>query len=156
MSANRPPITNKAGDILNWITETLDNADVFFGHGAANAMDEAVWMICHVSDWSFEELDTHVVDENLFDKHIENLSALLSKRIKTKNPLACLINEAWFNPQGLQSLFVRQRERHDQTQIVWRLWQFAIWYSLFIESAGTEPAPQSHPIEIIADQEAVL
>ncbi len=57
---------------------------------------------------------------------------------------------AWFKPQGLKALFERQRAHHDQTQPLWRLWQFAIWYSLFIADQGAEPAAQTDPIAVIA------
>lgn len=96
MSAKQCPDSSKINDVIDWASSRLDKADVFFGHGATNAMDEAVWMLCHVTGWSFEELDTHIVDENLSEKNIENLSALLDRRIKTKKPLAYLLNEAWF------------------------------------------------------------
>ncbi|MEW5755406.1 MAG: asparagine synthase (glutamine-hydrolyzing) [Pseudomonadota bacterium] len=59
--------------------------------------------------------------------------------------------QEWFEPQGLRALCARQREYHDQTQPLWRLWQFAIWHRLFIAGAGAEPAAQADPIAILAD-----
>ncbi len=55
----------------------------------------------------------------------------------------------WFNPAGIRQLFVRQREKGDVTQPLWRLWQFAIWYSLFIEGDGSMPEAACDPVAYI-------
>ncbi len=70
-------------------------ADLFFGHGTDNALDEACWMASHVlglaPDFGPEAFSCPVgeTDRKRFD-------ALLQRRIETRQPLAYLIGEAWF------------------------------------------------------------
>lgn len=55
----------------------------------------------------------------------------------------------WFKAEGVKQLIARQRSKGDMVQPLWRLWQFAIWHSIFIDGEGAMPAAQSDPIAII-------
>lgn len=57
--------------------------------------------------------------------------------------------KSWFNPITVRAVIQRQQLIGDMTQPVWRLWQFAIWHSLFIEGNGMMPAPETDPIDFL-------
>ena len=73
----------------------LEQSDVYFGHGTDNALDEAAWLISHVSglapDFSDDDLQ-----QALTDKQKQTVVELLTRRIEEHLPLAYLIHEAWF------------------------------------------------------------
>lgn len=95
MSDNKIQKSKKARDIINRITESLDDTGVFYGHGTNDSVDEAVWLICHVADWSFDEIEQRL-DDNLSDEQVLRIADLLGQRVKTRRPLAYVLNEAWF------------------------------------------------------------
>lgn len=85
--------------------QTLARAELHFGHGTDNADDEALWLLCHVLD---EPVDERVLapDHCLSESQQLRLDQLLALRLETKQPLAYLVQHAWF--AGLK-LFVDQR-----------------------------------------------
>lgn len=55
----------------------------------------------------------------------------------------------WFKADGVRALIERQRSKGDMVQPLWRLWQFAIWHTIFIEGNGEMPAAQCDPLAIL-------
>jgi asparagine synthase (glutamine-hydrolysing) len=53
---------------------------------------------------------------------------------------------AWFRPEGVRDLLMRQRSRRDSSREVWSLMQFAIWHRLFIEGEGAPPPVDDDPV----------
>lgn len=85
--------------IVNSLVEKIhrqfSEADLFYGHGTDNPLDEAVFLIFTVLDIAFDcdESALHaVVGENDRAK-IEDLA---QRRINTRKPMAYLLNKAWF------------------------------------------------------------
>lgn len=76
------------------VTE-MNQADVFFGHGAADAWEEANLLLAHVSALSFEEL-AQVMDCRLTGFEKQSFWQLLQKRIDQRVPAAYLTHQAWF------------------------------------------------------------
>jgi ribosomal protein L3 glutamine methyltransferase len=79
---------------LEQIHAHLNAHDLFYGHGTNNPWDEACWLLEAV-------LRQHGIGEfselsSIKQVHLDEVSAILSRRIEEKKPLAYLINEAWF------------------------------------------------------------
>lgn len=93
------PAAHQAQETLGaWVRSAaaaMDSAGLHFGHGTERSIDEACWMAAHVLDLSPD------FDEALFDarppaEDRAELQRLLDERIRTRQPLAYLIGEAWF------------------------------------------------------------
>ncbi|MEK9785569.1 MAG: 50S ribosomal protein L3 N(5)-glutamine methyltransferase [Gammaproteobacteria bacterium] len=77
------------------VADQLAGADLFFGHGTDNAFDEAAWLVLEAG--GFDVGDPEPPWESVLDKRqIKNIQALLERRLTTRQPLAYLINRAWF------------------------------------------------------------
>ncbi len=84
--------------IRQWVyhaQEQFNNADLFFGHGTDNALDEAVYLISFALDTNFE-FDGLDVDADLATEQIERIHNIIRARIETQQPAAYLTNQAWF------------------------------------------------------------
>lgn len=89
------------------MAEQLTQARVAFGHGTTNAADEAAWLVL----WSLGlALDTDVSepanDAVLTATQVQQVQALIEKRIATRKPAAYLTKEAWL--QGV-SFYIDER-----------------------------------------------
>jgi len=78
-----------------WVNKKLLGADLHFGHGTDNALDEAAWLVLHAIsarlDGSFDDCGREL------DEHEEQqLRELLDDRITQKLPLAYLTGSARF------------------------------------------------------------
>ena len=78
-----------------WVNKKLLGADLHFGHGTDNALDEAAWLVLHAIsarlDGSFDDCGREL------DEHEEQqLRELLDARITQKLPLAYLTGSARF------------------------------------------------------------
>ncbi len=98
---------------VNKAAQQLTEAGVVFGHGTQNALDEAAWLVL----WQLGlPLDTPLQDKVEADKPAParqvtpaeqvSISALISRRIQTRQPAAYLTHEAWL--QGV-SFYVDER-----------------------------------------------
>ncbi|MCA1780093.1 MAG: 50S ribosomal protein L3 N(5)-glutamine methyltransferase [Xanthomonadaceae bacterium] len=73
----------------------MDAADLFFGHGTANAFDEACWMAAHVLGLP-PDFEDFALGQSLTQPAFDDLERLLIQRIETRKPLAYLVGHAWF------------------------------------------------------------
>jgi len=77
------------------VESKLANAGLFFGHGTDNALDEAVWLV--LAAGGFDVGDSEPPWEStLREQQIQDIQKLLERRLTTRQPLAYLINRAWF------------------------------------------------------------
>jgi ribosomal protein L3 glutamine methyltransferase len=76
------------------IAARLDQAGVFFGHGTANAFDEAAWLVLWRLGLPLDALDAHA-DRSLDAAELQAIDALAAQRISTRKPMAYLTGEAW-------------------------------------------------------------
>jgi ribosomal protein L3 glutamine methyltransferase len=76
------------------IAARLDQAGVFFGHGTANAFDEAAWLVLWRLGLPLDALDAHA-DRSLDAAELQAIDALVAQRISTRKPMAYLTGEAW-------------------------------------------------------------
>jgi ribosomal protein L3 glutamine methyltransferase len=84
-------------DALLEATQRLEQARLAYGHGTANALDEAAWLVLHAAGLPPQDLDGHLDDE-LTTSQARAARELVTKRIRTRKPLAYLLNEAWLGP----------------------------------------------------------
>jgi ribosomal protein L3 glutamine methyltransferase len=86
----------KVGEILRETARAFRTAGLHFGHGTANARDEAAWLIGHV-------LDIHPGDVGASLGHVvtprdeRRIRALALRRARERIPLAYLLKEAWLD-----------------------------------------------------------
>ncbi len=92
---NSPVEANTPYQFILWAEQCFDEADLCFGHGTDNAYDEAAFLILRALDLPFE-LDDSQLNQNL-DRNIkERLAKLVVHRIEQRQPVAYMLNEAWF------------------------------------------------------------
>jgi len=78
-------------------THRLEQAPLAYGHGTHNPLDEAAWLVLHAAGLPPQDLDGHLDDE-LTAGQARTARELVTKRIRTRKPLAYLLNEAWLGP----------------------------------------------------------
>ena len=83
----------------------LRAARLSFGHGTASARDEAAWLLAHALRLSHEEL-SRSADREVTRSEERRLLRLFEARVRTRNPLAYLIHEAWL---GNHRFYVDER-----------------------------------------------
>lgn len=81
------------------VEQALDGADLVFGHGTEDALQEAYWLVLSACNEALGQED-YEWDRVLPANQVAAVELLLSQRISTRKPLAYLLKEAWF--AGLQ------------------------------------------------------
>lgn len=82
-------------DFVRWGASRFNEAQLFFGHGTDNAIDEAVALILHALHLNQN------LPESLWACHLtfnekQKISQLFQRRINERIPTPYLTNEAWF------------------------------------------------------------
>ncbi|MBA3595907.1 MAG: 50S ribosomal protein L3 N(5)-glutamine methyltransferase [Methylibium sp.] len=72
----------------------LEEAGVSFGHGTDNAFDEAAWLLQWALGLPPDALDEHA-ERELTGDEAAAITALIARRIATRQPAAYLTREAW-------------------------------------------------------------
>lgn len=82
-------------DFIRWGASQFNQADLFFGHGSDNALDESLHLVFQVLHlpWDFPE---SYLDCRLNAEEREKIALLISHRTTSRKPLAYLLNQAWF------------------------------------------------------------
>ena len=86
----------KVGDLLRETARRFRTAGLHFGHGTANARDEAAWLLGHV-------LERHPGDVHLHrgkpvaERDAARIRRLAARRVRERIPLAYLLREAWLD-----------------------------------------------------------
>ena len=102
MSAVQPPLT-LAGDTVGALVESgaqcLVSAGVSFGHGTANAHDEAVWLVLWrlglPLDSDLSDAPNSIRNQPVAPANQALVATLFEERIRTRKPAAYLTQEAW-------------------------------------------------------------
>jgi len=81
-------------ELIDAGAKQLTHAGVAFGHGTANAFDEAVWLVLWQLGLPLYELDA-VRDKPVTSADQTKIAALFAARINTRKPAAYLTHEAW-------------------------------------------------------------
>jgi ribosomal protein L3 glutamine methyltransferase len=94
MGAKAPARLKTVRDWLDLTVERFNEAGLYFGHGSANARDEATYLILHTLRLPLDELDS-VLDRQLTPAEFESLEGILRRRVDERIPAAYLTREAW-------------------------------------------------------------
>ncbi|MEI7465167.1 MAG: 50S ribosomal protein L3 N(5)-glutamine methyltransferase [Burkholderiales bacterium] len=81
-------------DLITREAARLKKAGVSFGHGTANAFDEAAWLVLWSLGMDLDALELHAKRELSADEETK-AAALVTRRIETRQPAAYLTREAW-------------------------------------------------------------
>jgi ribosomal protein L3 glutamine methyltransferase len=73
-------------------------ADLYYGHGTDNALDEAFYLVMAAAGLEFDCVE-EILDEPIQPELLVHIEGLIDKRINQRVPVAYLVNQAWFAGQ---------------------------------------------------------
>jgi ribosomal protein L3 glutamine methyltransferase len=91
---NPPQELETLRDWLRYAVSRFNQAALSFGHGSANAYDEAVYLLLHALHLPLDRLEPFL-DAKLSAAERNELAALLTRRVDDRVPAAYLTREAW-------------------------------------------------------------
>ncbi len=85
----------RVAEFIEDIALRFGEAELCFGHGTDNALDEAAWLV--FSALGLDHADAEAAYALSVDaRHRDRIDRLAARRIDERLPLAYLLNEAWF------------------------------------------------------------
>ena len=81
-------------DLVRFAVSRFNEANLFFGHGTSNALDEAAYLILHTLHLPHDSLDPYL-DAKLLPDEISAVLDILEQRITQRVPASYLTHEAW-------------------------------------------------------------
>jgi ribosomal protein L3 glutamine methyltransferase len=81
-------------DWLRFAVSSFSVAKLAYGHGTANALDEAAFLLLHTLGLPIDQFDPFL-DARLLPHERRALRSIIERRIVTRKPAAYLTNEAW-------------------------------------------------------------
>jgi ribosomal protein L3 glutamine methyltransferase len=82
-------------DLIRWGASRMNEAGLHFGHGTANAIDEAAALVLHSLHLP-PDLDGEFLQATLTPLEKRTVFNLLERRVQERKPAAYLMNKAWF------------------------------------------------------------
>jgi len=92
-------------DLLRYATTRFNTEKLFFGHGSAEAFDEAAYLILHTLKLPLDKLEPFL-DARLLPQEVQQVLAVIERRAKDRIPAAYITNEAWL---GTYNFYVDER-----------------------------------------------
>lgn len=92
-------------DLLRYAVTRFNTAKLFFGHGSANALDEAAYLVLHTLKLPLDKIEPFL-DARLLPSEIEAILAVIEKRSVERIPASYITNEAWL---GTYNFYVDER-----------------------------------------------
>ncbi len=92
-------------DLLRFAVSQFNKAGLYFGHGSANAYDEAAYLILKSLYLPLDQLDSFL-DARVTTDECEHVLKIIERRVKDRIPAAYLMHEAWL---GEYSFYVDER-----------------------------------------------
>jgi ribosomal protein L3 glutamine methyltransferase len=92
-------------DLLRYAVTRFNAAKLFFGHGSAEAIDEAAYLILHTLKLPLDKLDPFL-DARLLPEEVLQVLAVIERRVGERVPAAYITNEAWL---GTYAFYVDER-----------------------------------------------
>ncbi|WJF89223.1 50S ribosomal protein L3 N(5)-glutamine methyltransferase [Paraburkholderia bonniea] len=90
-----PPFST-VRDLLRFAVSRFNQAELAFGHGCANAYDEAAYLILHTLHLPLDLLEPFL-DARLSASEIEAVLNVIERRARDRVPAAYLTQEAWMH-----------------------------------------------------------
>ena len=82
-------------DFIRYGISRFEQAELYYGHGTDNALDEATQLVLHVLHLP-HDLPGHFMEARLTHEEREQVLALIRRRVEDRIPLPYLTHEAWF------------------------------------------------------------
>jgi ribosomal protein L3 glutamine methyltransferase len=101
---NSHPFTTPR-DLLRYAVTRFNAAKLFFGHGSAEAFDEAAYLILHTLKLPLDRLEPFL-DAKLMAQEVLDVMAVIERRASERVPAAYITNEAWL---GTYNFYVDER-----------------------------------------------
>jgi ribosomal protein L3 glutamine methyltransferase len=101
---NPTPFTTPR-DLLRYAVTRFNTAKLFFGHGSAEALDEAAFLILHTLALPLDKLEPFL-DARLLPDEIAKVLAVIERRSVDRVPAAYITNQAWL---GTYQFYVDER-----------------------------------------------
>jgi ribosomal protein L3 glutamine methyltransferase len=92
-------------DLLRYAVTRFNTAKLFFGHGSAEAFDEAAYLILHTLKLPLDKLEPFL-DARLLQEEVLQVLAVIERRVSERVPAAYITNEAWL---GSYNFYVDER-----------------------------------------------
>jgi ribosomal protein L3 glutamine methyltransferase len=83
-------------DWIRYAVSQFEASNIFYGHGADNSYDEAVWLIMSGLHLPMETLD-NFLDASITTAERKHLAYLIEQRVTKHIPTAYLVREAWLH-----------------------------------------------------------
>ena len=81
--------------LIDWAEQRFTRSDLFFGHGADNALDEAAYLVLGALDLPFD-VSPDKLKVKITETEQQRIKRLVDERIRSRKPTAYLLNKAWF------------------------------------------------------------
>jgi ribosomal protein L3 glutamine methyltransferase len=92
-------------DLLRYAVTRFNAAKLFFGHGSAEAYDEAAYLVLHTLKLPLDRLDPFL-DAKLLPEEVLQVLSVIERRAVERVPAAYITNEAWL---GTYAFYVDER-----------------------------------------------
>ena len=92
-------------DLLRYAVTRFNDAKLFFGHGSAEAFDEAAYLILHTLKLPLDKLDPFL-DARLLPEEVLQVLAVIERRAIERIPAAYITRQAWL---GSYAFYVDER-----------------------------------------------
>ena len=85
-------------ELIHRTEKQFKQADLYYGHGTDNALDEAFYLVMAAANLEFD-CDEVTLDGSVQQDLLTHIECLIDKRISQRIPVAYLVNQAWFAGQ---------------------------------------------------------
>jgi ribosomal protein L3 glutamine methyltransferase len=83
-------------DWIRYAVSQFEASDIFYGHGADNSYDEAIWLIMSGLHLPMDTLE-NFLNANITSVERTHLANLIEQRVTNHTPTAYLVKEAWLH-----------------------------------------------------------
>ena len=105
LSATHTSTFRTPRDLLRYAVTRFNGARLFFGHGSAEALDEAAYLILHTLKLPLDKLDPFL-DARLLPDEVQQVLDVIERRTSERVPAAYITNQGWL---GTYAFYVDER-----------------------------------------------